>query len=115
MADGAVFVIDRVITRPGCARTFVDKYLAEYAPGARTRGMTLRDILVSPPIWFDDQSNTVTITWSLSSAQAWWEMTWKGRPDPNLALWWDGIGELVFERTRSVAAAAGDLEHLCDV
>ena len=77
--------------------------------------MTLRDILVSPPIWFDGQSNTVTITWSLPSAQAWWEMTWKGRPDPGLGLWWDGIGELVEERTRSVAAAADDVDGLCDV
>ena len=115
MADGAVFVIDRVITRPGCARTFVDKYVSEYVPGARTRGMTLRDILVSPPIWFDDQSNTVTITWSLPSAQAWWEMTWKGRPDPALGPWWDGTRELVLERTRSVAASADDVEQLCDV
>jgi len=115
MADGAVFVIDRVVTRPGCAKTFIDTYLAEYVPGARARGMTLHDVLVSPPIWFDDQPNTVTITWSLPSAQAWWEMTWKGRPDPTLGPWWDGIGELVEERARSVAAAADDVDRLCDV
>jgi hypothetical protein len=110
-----IYVIDRVVTRPGCARKFVDRYLTEYAPGARARGMTLRDVLVSPPIWFDDQSNTVTITWSLPNAQAWWEMTWKGRPDPALGPWWDGIGELVEHRTRSVAAAADDVDGLCDV
>jgi hypothetical protein len=112
---GAVYVIDRVQTRPGCAKLFVDRYLAEYAPGARARGMTLRNVLVSPPIWFDDRSNTVIITWSLPTARAWWEMTWKGRPDPTLAEWWDGIGELVEERTRSVAAAADDVDRLCDV
>ena len=115
MADATVYVVDRVVTRPGCARKFVDTYLAEYAPGARSRGMTLRDVLVSPPIWFDDQSNTLTITWSLPSAQAWWEMTWKGRPDPELGPWWDGVSRLVVERTRSVAAAAHDVDGLCDV
>lgn len=115
MADGRIFVIDRVVTRPGCARKFVETYLAEYAPGARSRGMTLRDVLVSPPIWFTDQSNTVTITWALPSAKAWWEMTWKGRPDPTLGPWWDGIEELVAERSRSVAAAADDVDGLCDV
>jgi hypothetical protein len=115
MADGEVLVIDRVVTRPGCARRFVDTYLAEYAPGAATRGMALRTVLVSPPIWLDDQSNTVTITWALPSAQAWWEMTWKGRPDPALGPWWDRIGALVVERTRSVAAAAVDVDGLCDV
>jgi hypothetical protein len=110
-----VYVIDLVITRPGCAKTFVDTYLAEYAPGARQRGMTLRDVLVSPPIWFDDQPNTVTITWSLPSPQDWWEMTWQGRPDATLGAWWAGVGDLIRSRTRSVAASAGDVEKLCDV
>ena len=42
-------------------------------------------------------------------------MTWKGRPDPALGAWWDAIAELVAERTRSVAAAPGDVDKLCDV
>jgi hypothetical protein len=115
MTDGRVFVIDQVVTKPGCARKFVDTYLAEYAPSARSRGMTLRDVLVSPPIWSEDLSNTVTISWALPSVQAWWEMTWKGRPDQALGEWWSRIGELVAERSRSVAAAADDVDGLCDV
>ena len=115
MSEGRVYVEDRVTTRPGRAREFVDRYLAEYAPGARERGMTLRDILISPPIWFDDRSNTVTITWSLPSAQAWWEMTWKGRPDTSIGAWWTDISELIAERTRTMAAAAADVDELCDV
>jgi hypothetical protein len=115
MTEGEVFVIDRVVTRPGCARRFVDTYLAEYAPGARERGMTLRDVLVSPPIWFEDRANTVTITWTLPSVQAWWEMTWQGRPDPDLAEWWSRIAEFVQKRSRSFAAAAHDVDDLCDV
>lgn len=115
MADGWVYVIDRVVTKPGCARRFVNTYLAEYAAGASSRGMTLHDVLVSPPIWSEDLSNTVTITWTLPSPQAWWEMTWKGRPDQALGEWWSGIGELVAERSRSVAAASDDVDGLCDV
>lgn len=115
MSDGEVYVIDRVITRPGCAKTFVDGYLSGYAPGARQRGMTLQRVLVSPPIWFPDQANTVTIIWSLPSPQAWWEMTWQGRPDPAVGQWWADISELVIERTRSVAADAADVDGLCDV
>ncbi|BBY42311.1 hypothetical protein MCEL_06060 [Mycolicibacterium celeriflavum] len=112
---GAVYVVDRVITRPGCAREFVDTYLAEYAPGARERGMTLREILVSPPIWFEDQSNVVTATWTLPSPRAWWEMTWQGRPDPSIGQWWEGVAELIVERTRNVAAAADDVDGMGDV
>ncbi|OBK30536.1 hypothetical protein A5634_15795 [Mycobacterium asiaticum] len=115
MADGQVFVIDRVVTRPGCARRFVDAYLSEYAPDARERGMTLRDVLVSPPIWFDDEANTITITWTLPNVRAWWEMTWQVRPDPTVSEWWSRISELVVERSRSFAAAADDVDDLCDV
>lgn len=115
MAEGRVYVIDRVTTRPGCGRKFVDAYLSGYAPGARERGMTLEQVLVSPPIWFMDQNNTVTIIWSLPNPRAWWQMTWLGRPDPAVGQWWTDICELVVERTRSVAAAAGDIEKLGDV
>ena len=80
-------------------------------PGTRNGG----DILVSPPICLDDQVNTVTITWRLPDVRAWWEMTWKARPDPALAEWWSQIGELVQERSRSFAAAADDVDGLCDV
>ncbi len=115
MADGLVYVVDRVVTQPGRAKDFIDCYLTEYAPGARERGMSLRDILVSPPIWFTDQTNTVTITWTLPDAQAWWEMTWKGRPDATVGQWWNGVTGLIAERSRSVAAAPDDVDGLCDV
>lgn len=115
MAEGEVFVIDRVVSRPGRAREFIDKYLAEYAPGARERGMTLRSLLVSPPIWYEDQPNIVTVTWSLPSAHAWWEMTWKGRPNPQLGAWWDSVDALILQRDRTAAAAYEDIERLCDV
>ncbi|OBI49339.1 hypothetical protein A5707_16825, partial [Mycobacterium kyorinense] len=107
---GQVYVIDRVITRPGCAKTFVDTYLSGYAPGARSRGMTLQRVLVSPPIWDADQPTTVTIVWSLPSPQAWWEMTWQARPDPAVGQWWADLADLVIERTRSVAADATDVD-----
>lgn len=110
-----VFVVDRVVTRPGRAREFVDTYLDGYAPGARERGMTLHSVLVSPPIWFDTEPNTVTITWSLPSAQAWWEMTWQGRPDPTLGAWWDAVAHLIVERDRSAATSYSDVDEVCDV
>ncbi|MGW0179110.1 hypothetical protein [Nocardia sp. NPDC003345] len=115
MTTAQVYVVDRVVTAPGCAREFVDRYLAEYAPGAVALGMTLERLLVAPPIWFDDRSNTVTVTWRLDGPRAWWEMTWKGRPDPALGEWWSAVGHLVAERTRESAAAAGDVEALSDV
>jgi hypothetical protein len=105
-----VFVVDRVVTAPGCAQKFVDAYLEGYVPGARQRGMTLRDVLVSPPIWFDDRTNVVTATWSLPSPEAWWQMTWQARPDPAVAGWWQSVTDLVVGHSRDMATAAGDVE-----
>jgi hypothetical protein len=42
-------------------------------------------------------------------------MTWKGRPDNRIGKWWADISGLIVERTRSTAAAAGDVDELCDV
>lgn len=104
-----VFVVDHVITAPGCTQAFIDAYLSGYVPGARERGMELRDVLVSPPLLLDDRPNVVTITWSLPSPQAWWQMTWQARPDPTVARWWQSVADLVVERSRRVASRAMDL------
>ena len=110
-----IFVVDRVVTEPGRAREFVDAYVAEYVPGARERGMTLDHLLVSPPIWLDDESNTITVTWTVDDVAGWWNMTRLGRPDPALGAWWERMEPLITERSRSMAAAAEDVEGLGNV
>ncbi len=115
MADEKIFVVDRVVTKAGCARAFVDKYIAEYAPGGSERGMTLDRILVSPPIWSDDETNVVTITWTVDGVESWWQMTRQGRRDPDLGRWWSRMDELVIERSRTMAAESDDVEGLSDV
>ncbi|MDG3009763.1 hypothetical protein G4X40_06335 [Rhodococcus sp. D2-41] len=112
MVGERIFVVDRVTTRPGRAREFVDAYLADYAPGALRRGMTLDRILVSPPLWSGDQANTVTITWTVEGVGAWWDMTRSGRGDPAPARWWTAVDELIVERSREMAAGYEDVEVL---
>lgn len=93
----------------------MDRYLTEYAPGALERGMTLERVPVSPPIWFTDESNTVTVIGELDGPQTWWAMTAIGRPDEGLGRWWSQMEPLVTSRTRSMASTAADLDRLCDV
>jgi hypothetical protein len=115
MADETIYMIDEVVTRPGHGRTFLDAYMEYYAPGAATRGLKLDRVLVSPPMWLDDQPNTITITWTVQGAPAWWAMTIKGRTDPALAQWWADAGPWIAERKRSFASAANDVEALSNV
>ncbi|TSD95053.1 hypothetical protein FOS14_18850 [Skermania sp. ID1734] len=110
-----VYVVDTVVAKPGRAREFVDSYLAGYAPGAVDRGMALERIMVSPPLWLADESNTVTAIWALDGPEGWWKMTWQGRNDDTLGQWWAGVEALIEHRSRSVAAAAADVDGLANV
>ena len=115
MTEPTVHIIDRVEVRPGHGREFVDAYLADYAPRARDRGLTLDRILVSPPVWMDDEPNVVTAIWSAAGPAGWWRAAIDARYDPESAGWWERMAPLVLTRTRSSAAAATDVEALCDV
>lgn len=115
MAEPTIYIVDEVVTKPGQARGFIDRYLAEYAPGAKGRGMTLDRVLVSPPIWFADQENTITISWTVPGVGAWWGMTAQGRHDPSIGEFWTDIDELVQHRARRMTAAATDVDELNDV
>jgi hypothetical protein len=112
MADETIYMIDQIITRPGHGRAFIDAYMEYYAPGATARGLRLDRVLVSPPMWLEDQPNTITITWTVQGVSAWWGMTIMGRTDPALAQWWADAGQWIAERSRSFASAFGDVEAL---
>lgn len=115
MTDPTVHIIDRVTLRPGRGKEFVDAYLSGYVPRAQARGLTLDQLLVSPPVWMDDEPNVVTSIWSAAGPAGWWKAAIEARYDPESAGWWARMEPLVLERTRSSAAAATDVEALCDV
>lgn len=115
MDDRTIYIIDRIVLRPGSARAFIEAYLSAYAPQARERGLTLDRILVSPPAWVDGETNTVTATWTVPGPKSWWAAAVSARHDPEPARWWDSMAPMIVERTRSMASRAEDVEGLCDV
>jgi hypothetical protein len=108
-----VYVVDELVARPGQGKRLLDEYLAHYAPGATARGMALEQVLVSPPVWMDDQPNTLTIIWTVAGAEGWWAMRLGASADPGVAAFWDGAGERLLSRRRSFAAAPEAVEALC--
>ncbi|MFI7524100.1 hypothetical protein [Nocardia salmonicida] len=115
MDDPTLYIIDRVVLRPGTAEDFVDAFVAGYVPGARERGLVLEQILVSPPVWIEGETNTVTATWTVRGTAAWWAAAVRGRHDPDPARWWDSMAPMIVERSRSMASRFEDMEGLCDV
>lgn len=115
MAEITIYLTDQVVLIPGAARAFVESYLNEYAPGAVARGLTLERVLVQPPLWLDDASNTVIATWTVDGAEHWWEAAVAGRYDPEPALWWEQFTDRIVTRDRYISADARDLDRLTDV
>lgn len=110
-----IHAIDEIVAKPGEGKALLEDYLARYAPGAREHGMHLEQILVSPPMWLGDQSNTLTFRWSIADTGGWWQMRFVGGNDPAVAAWWAEADARAVSRRRFFAAEPGDIEGLCDV
>ncbi|MBQ7803078.1 hypothetical protein [Rhodococcus sp. (in: high G+C Gram-positive bacteria)] len=115
MTGQTILIVDRVLVEPGKARAFVDAYRADYVPHALKLGMTLDGILLSPPVWFDDDSNVVTVTWTVSGSGQWWQTAIGRRFDPAVRAFWAQVEPMIMERSRSMAARIEDVEEMCDV
>ncbi len=110
-----LYVVDELVARPGDAQALLQDYLERYVPGARARGMALDRVLVSPPLWLANGSNTLTITWSLAGVAQWWQMRVLAGADAAVAAWWAEMDERVVSRQRHFMAAHEDLEAPIDV
>ncbi|AGH48805.1 MULTISPECIES: hypothetical protein [Sphingomonadales] len=110
-----IYVIDEIVALPGKGRALLEAYHERYAPGARARGMALDRVLVSPPMWLDDDSNTITISWTIQGAPAWWGMSFQSRNDPGVADWWAEVDEMIVRRSRHFATAESDIAEICNV
>ena len=107
--------VDEIVAKPGEGKALLDDYLERYAPAARERGMVLEQILVSPPMWLDDQSNALTFRWSIADTAGWWQMRFVGGNDPAVAAWWAEVDARAVSRRRFFASEPGNIERLCDV
>jgi hypothetical protein len=115
-AAAPVFVIDDLTSKPGCGEALLTAYLERYVPGARTRGMTLVQQLVSPPYWRADAANRLLFVWRVEGAAGAWRMKHMGRQDPTLAAWWsEEAPALLSSRSRAICAEPAALAELADV
>jgi hypothetical protein len=111
--DGAkVYLVDQIIAKPGQGQALLRAYMERYVPGAQARGMRLEQRLVSPPLWLEEQSNTLLLVWSLQGAAGFWGMSFQGRQDPAVQDWWREAAPLIESRLRYVAGDVGDLAAL---
>jgi len=113
--DETVYILDQVTPKPGRAQDFLKTYMERYAPGAVGRGMKLEFTWVAPPVWLDNQSNTLFFIWSIRGVKGWWSMEMQARVDPSLADWWRDAALMIETRSRSFMANVCDIASLTNV
>lgn len=110
-----IYIVDRITSKPGRGRTFLELYMQRYAPGARERGMTHEFTLVAPPLWMTDRPNTLYIIWSVVGVAQWWEMARRSRYADAVTEWWADAQSMIDSRDRHYASDIADLAVLSDV
>lgn len=96
----AITITDIIDAVPGRAAEVHKAYMADYAPAAQARGMTLQDALISPPIYLTDQSNRLTFVWTVPDTAGFWKTRHAASADPGVRGFWTKIAPLVVQRER---------------
>ena len=101
-----IYILDEIEPRPGLLDAYRREYLADYAPAARERGMTLESVRMSPPVRLPDGGNRLHFLWSVPDLTGWWRMRFAGEADKQ--RWWARSSELAVARSRRFLTDADD-------
>jgi len=110
-----IYLLDQITPKAGQAEAFLKAYMERYAPNAKSRGLKHEFTWVAPPMWLDNQPNTLFIVWSVKGAGAWWAMEHSARRDPAIIEWWREADMMIESRRRSFASNVSDIASLTDV
>ena len=110
-----MYVVDRIVTKPGDGEAFLNDYLTIYAPMAQACYAELVSTLVAPPIWMPNATNTLTFAWKVAGIGGCWGIASPLRSNPDALAWWDSVRERVVSQDRSYFAAPQDMEALNNV
>jgi hypothetical protein len=95
---GRIYILDEVEPLPGRIAAYRDAYLAQYAPAARERGMTLESVRQSPAIELPEGGTVLEFLWSVPDLDGWWRMRFTGEADKQ--AWWSRSDTLARTRRR---------------
>lgn len=107
-----IYLIDRMVVKPGKGREVHDAYLERFEAVATEKGMTLEHAIVAPPIWLTDpqSNNTLEFIWSFEGYGKLAAAISYG--DSSVTEWWRGIEESIESRDRSYFSTEVDVEVL---
>ena len=111
-AQPTIYIIDRLVCKPGLGREVYDRYLERFEPFAAERGLTLDHAVIAPPVWLTDDvsSNTLEFIWSIEGYPAFAGALTYGSDEA--AAWRADLETCTVSRDRSYFTTDADLEVL---
>lgn len=108
----AIYIVDRIVTKPGEGQAIYDEYQEKIVPWGEAHGGQLLSALVAPPMWLPMDSNVLTFTWQVAGVGGCW--FFDGDRGEIYDTWTD-LRERVVEQDRSYFADPADFEELANV
>lgn len=111
-AGPVIYLVDRLVAKPGLGREVHDAYLEHFEAVAAEKSMTLDRAVIAPPIWLTDpaSNNTLEFTWAFQGYPALAAAISYG--DASVTAWWRELEEKLESRDRSYFASEADVEVL---
>jgi hypothetical protein len=107
-----IYIFDEIVVETSKGDELAARYLSDYAPDARSRGMVLQGAWRSPPVEITGRSVTLHFLWSVAGVGAWWQMRLgASRANPDLdvevegddtkLVWWRFVDSVALSRSRT--------------
>jgi hypothetical protein len=109
MAGGPLHIVDEIEFAPGQRSAFLAALAKRYQPQAEALGLSLRSLLLEPPVEVAGVASRAWIGWELASVAAFWSWRARGVANPDLAAFWSDAAPQIARRVRRYAGS-GSLE-----
>ena len=115
MAGGPLHIVDEIECAPGQRAAFLAALEKRYRPQAEALGLSLRSLLLEPPVEVEGVASRAWIDWELADVAAFWSWRARGAAQPDLAAFWSDCAPQIARRTRRYASDIAGLEPLAPV
>jgi stress responsive alpha/beta barrel protein len=112
MAGGPLHILDEIEFAPGRRAAFLAALEKRYRSQAEALGLTLRSLLLEPPVEVEGVASRALIRWELADVAAFWSWRARGAAWPDLAAFWTDSAPQITQRTRRYASDGTGLEPL---
>jgi hypothetical protein len=107
-----IYIFDEIVVQEPRSSELSQAYIRQYAPAARSRGMTLEAAWRSPALKLEGRTSTLHFLWSVPNVGGWWQMRLgaaRANPELDVAMegeddkttWWRFVDIIAQSRKRT--------------